>query len=635
MSARLHALRRHRWTPLELAAAATLALLLALVVLGPSIWGEQARRVNTDALLQGSSAVHPLGTDSLGRDILARVLVAARLSLGLALLSILLALAIGVPAGCARAVLGPRGSRWLASTIDLLIALPAVLVAIVLAVMFGVGARGAVLAIGCASAPSIARLTMTLTDRVVATEYFDAARILGVGRLRLVLRHVLPNVGEPLIVNATIAVGQALLVLSGLSFLGLGVQPPSYDWGRLLSEGLGRIYVSALPALGPGVAIVIAGLAFNLLGEAAAQALGGRGRVRARRGGELPVAPSAAVPAPADPDTVLEVEHLSVRFELDGRTLVPVCDVSFRVQRGEIVGIVGESGSGKSLSALALARLTPPAAQVSAEHLRLLGRELLGVEDRKLRAWLGTSVAMVFQDPGTALNPALRVGRQLVEVPVIHQGVKRRAARERAADKLRSLAFRDPERGLRQFPHQLSGGMRQRAVLGMALMPDPALIVADEPTTALDATVQQQVLELLARVNADTGASILFISHDIGAVAQICTRVLVMYCGRIVEELATERLLHDAAHPYTRALIASLPTMTTDRTAPLASIPGRPPEPVEGLAGCSFAPRCPAATERCLAETPPLEALGPGHAAACWHPVAREAGGTLSGQARA
>ncbi len=633
MKARLQKLRRHSWTPLELAALVAFLVLVSLMIFAPIIWGPEARQVETADLLQDPSSAHPLGTDSLGRDILSRVLVATRLSILLAVASILVALAIGVPAGCARAVLGQRGSRWLSNTVNLLFAFPAVLVAIVLAAMFGVGSGGAVLAIGCASAPAIARLTINLTESVVSSEYFDAARILGVGRLRLILRHVLPNIGEPLVVFATIAIGQALLVFSGLSFLGLGVQPPAYDWGRLLNEGLSRIYISPLPALGPGVAIVLAGLTFNLMGEAAAQALGqtGRGKPRPRRDRKRRAGdPSPAPAAPAvgaGGDKVLEVERLRVRFELEGQTLEPVRDLSFTVGRGEIVGIVGESGSGKSLTALALAQLSPPAAEVSADGLRLLQRELGGgAGDGATRAWLGTSLAMVFQDPGTALNPALRVGRQMVETSVIHQGASRREAHERGVAKLRSLAFKDPERGMRQFPHQLSGGMRQRAVMGMALMPDPALIIADEPTTALDATVQKQVLDLLARVNAETGASILFISHDIGAVAQICSRVLVMYCGRIVEELPAGRI-HEASHPYTRALIDSLPTMSSDRSAPLGSIPGRPPEPLQGVVGCPFAPRCPNVTDRCRTENPPLVRTEPGHAVACWNPVLRRRDG--------
>ena len=232
---------------------------------------------------------------------------------------------------------------------------------------------------------------------------------------------------------------------------------------------------------------------------------------------------------------------------------------------------------------------------------------------------MATSLAMVFQDPLSSLNPALRNGRQIVEAAQEHAGLSGGEARTRAVRRLRELGIAAAERRLQLYPHELSGGMRQRAVIAMGLMTEPWLIVADEPTTALDVTVQRQVLRVLRKVNAEHGTAIVLISHDISVIASFCERVLVMYAGRIVEELDVERL-HDAAHPYSRALLAAVPDMHVDREQPLATIPGRPPADGEVVEGCPFAPRCAFASERCHAELPPLETLPDGRRAACWHP---------------
>ncbi|GAA4729198.1 dipeptide/oligopeptide/nickel ABC transporter permease/ATP-binding protein [Phytohabitans rumicis] len=600
-------------TPLGLAAALATAALFALVVAGPLVWGDAAARDSVVDRLQPPSAAHPFGTDEVGRDVLARVLTATRLSVLLAVLATLLAVALGLLLGALPSVLGRRSGRFVAAAINVLVAFPGLLLALFFAIVWGAGARGAVLAIGLAGAPVFARLTQTLAASVAGQDYIAAARVVGVGRTRILFRHVLPNIAEPLIVNATIGAGGALLAFAGLSFLGLGIQPPGYDWGRLLNEGLDRIYVNPAAALAPGLAVVLAGLTFNLLGEALAAAVG-------RRTARVPPAsaPQRAAARPAAPSeqTVLRVRGLRVSFPApDGGWVTPVDGVDFDVRPGEAVGVVGESGSGKSLTAMACAGLIERPGRVEADRLEFLGHDL----DRAPRSLLGTCLAVVFQDPMTSLNPALRVGRQLAEVAEVHQGLSRRAALARAVDRLRAVRIADPERRARQHPHELSGGMRQRAMIGAGLMGTPRLIVADEPTTALDVTVQKQVLELLARARADAGAAILFISHDIAVVSGLCDRVLVMYGGTVVEDLTVERLLSGPAHPYTRALLASVPHLDTDRDRPLATIPGRPPDPARRPPGCAFAPRCDRADERCATDRPPLTVHSGQHKVACWN----------------
>jgi len=622
--------RRVVRTPLGLTATVLVVAVVALAVLAPVLWGSGADDVDTDAILAQPSAEHWAGTDNLGRDILLRVLVASRLSILLALLAIVIAVVAGLLLGSAPFVLGRRFGRLVAAGVNTAVAFPGLLLALFFAVVFGVGATGAVLAIGLAGAPGFARLTQTLVAGVAARDYVAAARTMGIGRFRILVRHVLPNIGEPLVVNATIGAGNALLSFAGLSFLGLGVQSPSYDWGRLLYDGIGTIYVNAAAALAPGAAVLLAGLAFNLFGESVAKGLGvpvgiGMRAVMATRAGS----PSGPEPTGHDEeaedrpsDVVLDVRDLEVTVAGPSGPVRPVRGVSFDVRRGEAVGIVGESGSGKSLTALAVTRLLADHARVDAARLEFLGNDLLAPDTPVRRRMLGTTLAMVFQDPMTAFNPTRRIGAQLAEVATHHQGMGRREALARAVDRLASVRIPDADARVRQYPHEFSGGMRQRAMIGMGLMGTPALIVADEPTTALDVTVQQQVLDLLAAIRAADDVALVLISHDVTVVGEVCDRTLVMYAGRIVEDLPAAALATGARHPYTRALVDAVPDMTTDLAKPLATIPGRPVDPADVPSGCAYADRCPLADDRCRAEDPPLAAEpggSPRHRVACWH----------------
>jgi len=609
-------------TPVGAVALVLVLAVLALAVVGPAVWTDDASAVDTDAILQGPSAAHIFGTDQLGRDIAYRVLVAARLSVVLAILSTVISVVVGLLLGAAPSVLPRRAGRLVSAVTNIAVAFPALLLALFFAVIFGAGMRGAVLAVALAGAPSFARLTQTLTAGVAGSDYVAAARIAGVGRMRMLVRHILPNIAEPLVVTATIGAGSTLLAFAGLSFLGIGVQAPDYDWGRLLGEGLNRIYLNPAAALGPGIAVVIAGLAFNLFGEAVAAAVGVR--TPAARPGAPPVTPPAtASDVGSERDgALLVVENLRVAFPGPAGWTQPVRGVSFRMEAGETVGLVGESGSGKSLTALAVSRLIERPGHVTSNRLDFAGTSLLETSERRLRSLLGTSVAFVFQDPMSSLNPTIRIGRQLAEVAEAHQGLSRRAAAARAVDRLRAVRIPSPLRRARQYPHEFSGGMRQRAMIGMGLMGQPRLVIADEPTTALDVTVQGEILRLLAEVRDTENAAILLISHDLGVISRLCDRVLVMYAGRIVEDLPTSGLEFGCVHPYTRALLDAVPDLGTDRGKPLAVIPGRPPEPDQLPAGCAFAARCSHASDRCRTDDPVLADLGEAHRVACWNPVA-------------
>jgi peptide/nickel transport system permease protein len=630
-------LRRALHSPLGISSGILLALILLLAVFAPVLWSAKASAIDVVNLLQGPSARHWLGTNDLGQDVFYRILVATRLSVGLALAATAIGVGSGLVLGTAPLIVGRRAGQAITSVINVAVAFPALLLALFFAVIFGIGAEGALLAIGLASAPAFARLVRTLSASVAGLDYIAAARISGVSRTRLLTRHVLPNIGEPLIVNATIAAGDALLSFAGLSFLGLGVQAPSYDWGQLLNDGLQGIYTRPAAAVAPGVAVVLAGLAFNLFGEALAVGLGVSspriGRLRSALAAAAAKSNATAGPEPSSrteaPDCVLRVSNLEVSFP---GGVHPVRGVSFTLNRGEAVGVVGESGSGKSLTALAVSRLLEDPADVSAGRLELLGQDLLGREPRgtagvmsgrEMRRFLGTRAGLVFQDPMTSFNPVKRVGAQLAEVATEHHGLTRRQAGERAVDRLRAVRIPRPEHRARQFPHELSGGMRQRAMIGMAVMGEPALVIADEPTTALDVTVQRQVLRLLKSIQAGADGSaamaLLFISHDITVVGQVCDRVLVMYAGKIVENLPTADLADHARHPYTRALLAAVPSMETPRELPLAVIPGRPADPADLPAGCAFAARCEFADAKCRQADPGLVPDDAGREVACWH----------------
>jgi len=610
-------------TPTGAMATVSLLVLLALAVVGPTIAGPAAATFDIASVRQGSSSRHWFGTDALGRDILARVVVATRLSVGLALLATLTGVVGGVVLGLLPAVLPRWAGRAVKGAVDVAVAFPGLLVALSLAVVFGVGAKGAVLAIGLAGVPQFARLTESLAAGVSSADYVSAARLAGVSRRRLMLRHVLPNIGEPLVINATIGAGGALLAFAGLSFLGLGVQPPRYDWGRLLNEGLNRIYDAPVTALAPGLAVVIAGISFSLFGETVAQVVGLR--TSSRRSAGRP-AGSGLTPLVADGEdrsgdrVVLDVEDLHVAFPGPSGWSRPVEGVSLVVREREIVGVVGESASGKSLMALAVAGLLPPQAELAARKVHFLGHDVRSMPDRMRRSLLGTSLAMVFQDPMSSLNPALRVGRQLAEVAEVHLGASRTKANSDAVARLGEVRIAAPGRRARQYPHEFSGGMRQRVMVAMGLVAEPRLLIADEPTTALDVTVQRQVLALLRKIRDEHGAAILLISHDIAVVAELCERVVVMYGGTVVEEGSVGDVLARPSHPYTRALLDSVPDMATSRQQPLMTISGRPPDPSAKPPGCPFAPRCPRSEARCVAERPVLLPM-PATRAACWFPL--------------
>jgi len=321
-----------------------------------------------------------------------------------------------------------------------------------------------------------------------------------------------------------------------------------------------------------------------------------------------------------DNDVLLDVRDLETHFFGEDSVTRALGGVTFRIEKGETLGVVGESGCGKSVTALSILRLLPKlTARIVGGEVRFRGRNLLDLPEREMRQIRGAKIAMIFQDPMTSLNPVYTVGRQIAEAVQIHTGASRAEALTRAEEMLRIVRIADSERQIHNYPHEMSGGMRQRAMIAMALACSPELLIADEPTTALDVTIQAQILRLIVDLKERTGTAVMFITHDLGVVAETCQRVIVMYASRIVEQATVTDLFAQPRHPYTKALMRSVPDRRRGKERRLLEIPRIVPSLREPIPGCSFAPRCPFATDVCRRKTPALTEYGPDHAAACWH----------------
>ncbi|OSI76120.1 peptide ABC transporter ATP-binding protein [Bradyrhizobium canariense] len=315
---------------------------------------------------------------------------------------------------------------------------------------------------------------------------------------------------------------------------------------------------------------------------------------------------------------LLDVRELETHFFAEANITRALGGINFQVKRGETLGVVGESGCGKSITALSILRLLPKLAKTVGGEILFHGRDLLKLSEQEMRKLRGNRLAMIFQEPMTSLSPVHTIGRQIAEAVQIHTNVSRSGATAKSLELLRLVRIADPERRLNDYPHEMSGGMRQRAMIAMALACSPELLIADEPTTALDVTMQAQILRLILDLKVRMGTAVVFITHDLGVVAETCQRVIVMYAGKIVEQAPVRELFGRPSHPYTQALMRSLPDLQRRHTGRLAEIPGVVPNLREPIVGCSFAPRCPLTMDICREKTPIMRDVGQGHAAACW-----------------
>ncbi len=570
------------------------------------------------------SAAHLLGTDDGGKDVLSSLLYGARVSLLVGFSAALMSLLIG---GVIGIVSGYRGGRLGASLMgitDFFLVIPDLALQIVIVAIAGQSLVNIILVIGALGWTTTARVVRAQTLSVRERKFVFRARAIGAGDLHILRRHVFPQVLPLMMANLVLVISLAILSESTLAFVGLG-DPTVISWGSMLNFAFSRGAISAgawWALIPPGMAIVWVVLATTLLGTALEEALNPRlkrhhleadphAEADRTRVGPPPPLPTPGVEAP-----ILQVRGLSVEFEVEGGALRAVDDVSFDLHRGETIGLVGESGSGKTTTVLGLLRLLPPGGRTVAGQVFFDGEDLLSLEDAELRAVRWSRLSLVFQGAMNALNPVRQVGDQVAEAIRTHEPQIGKAAAAARATQLLERVGIGRRRGS-EYPHTYSGGMRQRAMIALALACNPDVIVADEPTTALDVMIQAQIMELLAGLSRELGMGTILVTHDLGVVASSCDRVLVMYGGRIAEEGPAAALFRDPQHPYARLLLASFPDIAHPERE-LRGIPGTPPRLDDMPFGCPFAPRCPSAFDRCRTERPPDYPIGEGRRAACF-----------------
>ena len=577
-----------------------------------------------DRLLRPLSDGHLLGTDALGRDILSRLIWGTRVSLAVGISATLIAAFFGSMIGLVAGYAGGRIDTLLMRGIDMVMAFPYILLALAIVAVLGPGLLNALYAIAVVNIPFFARNIRGIALGLSRREFVDAARLSGKSHPQILFFEVLPNVLPVIIITMSTTIGWMVLETAGLSFLGLGAQPPQADLGSMLGDGRKILFTAPHVSIIPGLMIFALVMSINLLGDGVRDVLDPR-----LKSGALtrPVARTAVIrdsmPQIAEPDAnaVLDVRDLKTEFAFGGEIFKAVGGVDMSVGQGECLGIVGESGSGKSVSAMSIMGLVPtPPGRITGGVALLEGEDLFAATDERIRQLRGSVVSHVFQDPLSTLHPLFTVGDQLVEAIQAHQSVSGTEARAKAADLLKLVRIPNPAERLKAYPHELSGGMRQRVCIAMALADDARVIIADEPTTALDVTVQAQVLALLDTLRKERNAGILFITHDFGVVSAICDRVAVMYAGKFVETGKTEDILSSPAHPYTAKLIDCVPVLGQPERR-LDAIEGRPPVVNKLPIGCAFAPRCPRAQDDCRAAPIPITRFGDGRTVRCIHPL--------------
>ncbi len=546
---------------------------------------------------------HLLGTDDLGRDLFSRLIYGARVSLVVCIAVIAIAMAIGLVVGLISGYAGGRTDSILMRIVDGGLSFPPLVLAIAVAGILGPGVENVILSLTIVFVFGFVRLVRGSTLAIREEPFVEASMAAGSRTSRILGHRILPNVRSPLLIAATFGVAGVLVAEAGLAYLGLGPRPPTASWGSMLRQAFDRaLYSEPWQLLVPGLAIAVTIFAFTVLGEGLRDVLG-RGRSsaahRTERRGLTTVARTTGRPPTGEEGALLGVEHLSVEFVSERGAARVVDDVSLTIRPGETVGLVGESGSGKTVTSLSVMRLVPsPPGRIVEGAIRFEGRDLLDLSFKQMRAIRGTGISMIFQDPMTSLDPTYTVGRLLLEAQTIHNKVTRAHARARSIELLEMVGIPAAETRLRQYPHQLSGGLRQRVMIAIALANEPRLLIADEPSTALDVTIQAQILDLLRSLQRELGMAVLFVTHDLGVVADLCDRVAVMYAGQIVEEGPVHDLFANPRHPYTEGLLGAMPQVGRPDER-LSVIRGQVPLPHELPAGCRFAARCDYAVDAC------------------------------------
>ena len=559
---------------------------------------------NEDVVTCQSPREHLLGTDDLGRDAYSRLIYGARISMQASLLGVAIAIILGLPIGMLAGFIGGSFDRWVMWAVDIIFSLPGILIAFGVIAVLGNGLLNAMLAVGIVLSTRFARLARGVVLAEREELYVDGARVGGLSTNTIIFKHILPNIAPPLIVQTSLLYGAVILIEAGLSFLGVGVPVSEPSWGRMLAESRAVLITNPFLSIPPGVAIALTVLAWNILGDGLRDALG-----RDISSNQLTTVAKANVNKRADSSShvnsdvmnqaALFLSNIEVRFPTPrGVDVTILRDVSYAVLPGKTLGIVGESGSGKSMSVMASMGIVPAPGNVTAGRIFLNGQDITDLSENELRKLRGKEIAMIFQEPIASLNPALTVGQQLIQPMQVHLGISKQEAWDKATELLRVVQVPDPERRMNEYPHQFSGGMAQRVGIARALSCNPKVLIADEPTTALDVTVQGQVIDLLKDMQEEFGVGIIFITHDLGVVAEVADRVAVMYAGEVVEAGDVREVFEKPKHPYTKALLETLPHHGRSEGR-LPVIDGMVPPPTAWPSGCRFHPRCHFATPAC------------------------------------
>ncbi|MPY99895.1 MAG: ATP-binding cassette domain-containing protein [Actinophytocola sp.] len=643
LKTRLH----HAWRPfressrisrgLIFSGLGIIAAFIALAFIGPLVYpygGTQYRaetspgEFTTFPELAPPSAEHWFGTTKDQFDVLARIIDGATLAFAVMALAVSIAMVVGVTLGLFSGYRGGRLDRIMVTAMDAVYAFPplvlAIIVSFVLAAYLSPGVPSAAAAVGLVYIPQYFRVVRNHTLSVKEEPFVEAARSFGARNRTVLGRYVFFNVVQTVPVILTLNAADAILVLASLGFLGYGVQPPTPEWGYDISQAVNDVAAGIWwTALWPGLAIVLLVMALTLVGEGLNDVINPLLRARGKAGRKIKAMPMArrrdrsqrrSDAAEQDGEGLaVKVRDLRVGYRTASGPLWAVDGVSFDIKRGETVALVGESGCGKSSMGRAMLRLMPPGGVVHGQ-VDVDGTDVVtapGSEVRKLR---GEGVSLMFQEPMTRLNPLERVSDHFVEMIRTHKPkTAREQARALARDALVQVGI--PPTRIDNYPHEFSGGMRQRVMLALSIVLTPRLIVADEPTTALDVIVESQILSLLERLRAEENVGILFITHNLGVVAEACDRVAVMYAGKIVEMGPVDEIFTNPKHPYTRGLVASTISLNTTE---LRSIGGYPPNLIDPPKGCRFAARCPHVMDHCTDTPPELTEVGPDQRAACF-----------------
>jgi peptide/nickel transport system ATP-binding protein len=619
--------RRVRHQPFAIAGAAFLLIVIVAAIFAPLIAPYPPNLQNLDLVNAGPSAAHWFGTDDLGRDILSRLIWGARISLRATFEIVGIAILFAVPIGLVAGFFRGMADAVIMRIMDAMFSFPPLILALTVAALLGGGLNQTAIAIAIVFIPSFVRLLRGEVIAVREENYVEAARSLGATSNRLIRRHIVPNVASPIIIQVSLSLGFALLTEAGLSYLGLGEQPPTPSWGSMLNEGYQFIFNTPWALIFPGLAIMLSVLSFNLVADGLRDSLGrerpkssslaapdneGRLSALARLRGIAPRSARGTLPpvaAASKSEPLLAVKDLRIEFLTNGEWTPVVEEVNFTLERGKTLGLVGESGSGKTVSALAIMGLLPPRGCRPGGAARFEGRNLMSVSPADFRQLRGNEIAMIFQEPMTSLNPAYTVGNQIAEQVRTHRNLSKADSWKVATEMLDRVEIPNAANRARDYPFAFSGGMRQRVMIAMALSCSPKLLIADEPTTALDVTTQAQIVELLHTLQREEDMAMIFVTHDLGVIADVADDVVVMYAGQIVEQTPSAALFTQPRHPYTEALLNSIPQLTPPGE-PLHFIPGIVPRPDQIPPGCRFNPRCDYAVEACTISPVELRPAG-------------------------